>query len=78
MLLLCGLVLPLATGVERLVFLIAAISCFAFIIYHSVHALLDVMAFSELSNMDNVRLMAIAFLKVSFSSLISVWHVHLD
>ena len=70
--LLCGLVLPLATGVERLVFLIAAISCFAFIIYHSVHALLDVMAFGDLSSMDNVRLMSIAFLKVSFFPLISV------
>ena len=62
--LLCGLVLPLASGVERAVFLTAAVACFVFIIYHSVHALLDVMTFSELSHMDSARLMAIVALKV--------------
>ena len=62
--LLCGLVLPLASGVERAVFLTAAVACFVFIIYHSVHALLDVMTFSELSHMDSARLTAIVALKV--------------
>ena len=63
LMILCGLVMPLTSGMERLAFLLVACACFCYVVGHSVAALLDVLRFAKMTFLDKGRLMVIALLK---------------
>ena len=61
---LAGLLMPIFPfGAARGALLFIAMSCFAYIVYHSVHALIDITIFMQLSVADLGRLYAICGLK---------------
>ena len=61
---LAGLLMPIFPfGAARGALLFIAMSCFAYIVYHSVHALIDITIFMKLSVADLGRLYAICGLK---------------
>ena len=63
LMLLCGLVMPLTSGLERGVFLAVSVACFFYVIGHSVAALLDILRFAKMGVFDKGRLVVIAVLK---------------
>ena len=61
---LAGLLMPIFPfGAARGALLLTAMACFTYIVYHSVHALIDITIFMTLSIADLGRLYAICFLK---------------
>ena len=63
LMLMCGLVMPLTSGLERLAFLVVSLVCFCYVIGHSVAALFDVLRFAKMGILDSGRLVVIAALK---------------
>ena len=61
LMLMCGLVMPLTSGTERLAFLLVSLVCFCYVIGHSVRALFCA---SRMGVFDSGRLVVIAALKV--------------
>ena len=59
----CGLVMPLTSGLERLAFLFVSLACFCYVIGHSVAALMDILRFAKMGVFDSGRLVVIAALK---------------
>ena len=60
----CGLIMPMTTGISRVGFLACALSCFLYVIHHSVRALMDILRSAEMGKMDAARLLTIAGLKI--------------
>ena len=63
LMLMCGLVMPLTSGTERLAFLVVSLVCFCYVIGHSVAALFDILRFARMGVFDSGRLVVIAALK---------------
>ena len=63
LMLMCGLVMPLTSGTERLAFLLVSLVCFCYVIGHSVAALFDILRFARMGVFDSGRLVVIAALK---------------
>ena len=60
-------------GAARGALLLTAMACFTYIVYHSVHALIDITIFMTLSIADLWRLYAICFLKTICWRLVSLY-----
>jgi|AntAceMinimDraft_1070359.scaffolds.fasta_scaffold13012_2 hypothetical protein len=55
LMILSGLVMPLTSGIVRAAVLLLACSCFLFVIYHSVRALLDIALGTEMTTMVGLK-----------------------
>jgi len=64
LMILCGMMIPLSTGVEYVTFMIVAKCCFVYVIYHSVRALLDILWGTDLDLADASRIFAIIGTKI--------------
>ena len=63
LMLLCGLGIPLTTGLEYQCFVCVSMTCFAFVMWHSLRALADIMMGTELDLADAARVFSVGAVK---------------